>query len=340
MKTSLNLVHVCVRPNARQTSPFIKLSALSVLAFALSLLPAAAKSIQVGNLPGPIAADPVRDFVYVGTNYFFPPTGSGTIVAIDTLTNTTSYTLSVGAVPLGVAVSPDGQFLYLSTSRDTLDVFSLDSRQFLYSYTTGSLPSIPGVSPDGSMVYVPNTLSGTVTAIESGVVSTIKTGGNPEQVAFTPDGKNAYVSTADSAVVINTATHAVTPISGLTEGGFGLAITPDGATVYVTSNTDQIVYAIATSNNSVTPIVIVARTMEVVNYPAVDVTGKFLYVPATPSQVFVIETKNNTVLGEPIAVGNGPTQVALKSPPGLVVPPEIGYCTNNGSTTVSVFKAK
>jgi len=335
MNTPLSSFHLRLRPDPHRILAFIRTSALCVLALSLTPLSAPAKSdpIDVGEFPTFIAADPVRNFVYVAAGTL----GNGTIFAIDTKTNAPVYTLFIGAVPLGVAISPDGQLLYVSTDNNTLDVFSLDLREFLYSYTTGSTPGIPGVSPDGSIVFVPNRGDGTVSAFEGELLTAITTGGAPMQVAFTPDGKNAYVTTGVGISVINIATLSPTPISGLTEGGFGLAITPNGSTVYVTSNLGTIVYAIATSDNSVTPITVSITGLDFLNFPAMDTSGKFLYVPASSftrniNEVLTVETKTNAIFNQTIDVGFLPQQVAIKG--------KFGYCTNVDSNTVSVFKVK
>jgi DNA-binding beta-propeller fold protein YncE len=335
MNASLSSSHLCLRPHPRQILAFIRTSALFILAFGLGPPAAPAGSvnpiiatIDVGASPDSIVADPVRDLVYVAAN--------NQIYAIDTKTNAPVFTLYDGAQINGLAVSPDGQLLFVTTfGNNTMDVFSLDLRQYLYSYTTGVNPIIPGVSPDGSMVYVPNRAAGTVTAFEGELTPiVITTGGNPLQAAFTPDGKKVYVTLEfGGACVIDTATHSPTNIP-LGEGGNGLAITRNGSTVYVTSYTQTVVYAIATSNNSVTPITVSITGLVVLNFPALDASGKFLYVPGTGStnEVITVETKTNAIFNQTTAMGLLPLQVAIKG--------KFGYSANFESNTVSVFKVK
>jgi DNA-binding beta-propeller fold protein YncE len=289
-------------------------------------------TIDLGQYPDDIAVDPVRNLVYVSVGA--SGSGNGGIFAIDTMTNAPVFTLFTGAVPNGMAVSPDGQLLYVTTLANTLDVFSLDLRLFLYSYTTGSAPAIPAVSPDGSMVYVPNNLDQTVTVFEGQLSPVVvPVSGSPFQVVFTPDGKHAYVAHTNGFSVIDTSSHAVTNFT-LADGGHELAMTPDGATVYVSSAGSE-VYAIPTSTNTPAPIATSAPAGSLWGL-ALDGKGKFLYVnsaeSSTPSTVFTIQTKTNTVLNQITTIGFLSYEIAIKG--------KFGYTPNLLSDTVSVFKAK
>lgn len=289
-------------------------------------------TIDIGPYPDDIAVDPVRNFTYVsvGTS----GTGNGEIVAIDTTTNAPVYTLFTGDVPNGMAVSPDGQLLYVTTLANTMQVFSLDLREFLYSYTTGNGPAIPAVSPDGSTVYVPNNLDQTVTAFEGQLTPvTMPVSGRPFQVVFAPDGKHAYVGHSSGLSVIDTSTHIVTN-SSLADGGHEVAITPDGQTVYLTSGGNE-VYAIATSTLAATPITTFASAGTLWGL-ALDAKGKFLYVNSaqisSPSIVITIETKTKTVRNQTTTIGFLSYEIAIKG--------KSGYAPNLFSDTVSVFKVK
>jgi YVTN family beta-propeller protein len=66
----------------------------------------------------------------------------------------------------------------------------------------GSLPQGVAVSPVGTRAYVTNTLSGSVSVINTAtnhVTATIGVGSAPEEVAVSPDGTRAYVTNADWA---------------------------------------------------------------------------------------------------------------------------------------------
>ncbi|MBV8278731.1 MAG: YncE family protein [Verrucomicrobia bacterium] len=287
-------------------------------------------TIDVGPYPDDIAVDPVRNFVYVSVG----TAGSGGIFAIDTVTNAPVFTLFTGAVPNGMAVSPDGQLLYVTTLAGTMDVFSLDLRLFLYSYATGSAPSIPAVNRDGSVIYVPNNTDQTVTAFEGQLSPvTMPVSGSPFQVVFSPDGTHAYVGHTNGFSVIDTSSHTVNDFP-LSQGGHEIAITPNGETVYVSSGGND-VYAIATATNAVTPISTSAPAGTLWGL-VLDHTGKRLYVvsatPNAPSTVITIDTQTNSVLNQTTTVGFLSYEIAIKG--------RTGYTPNLLSDTVSVFKAK
>lgn len=95
------------------------------------------------------------------------------MAVINTVTNTVTATIPVGPGPQGIAVTPDGRHVYVSSA------FSDD-------------------------VSVIATATNTVTA-------TVPVGGGPHNVAVTPDGSHAYVTNADSRMsVIDTADNTVT----------------------------------------------------------------------------------------------------------------------------------
>jgi YVTN family beta-propeller protein len=155
-----------------------------------------------------------------------------TISIIDLSTNTQTFTLTTGGYyPWAVAITPDGKEAYVcnrqsSTGAGTVSVIS----------SLGSTPTITATIPlnqvgsaaiisslDGSKMYVANTLSDTVSVINtsnntvSGTISLAmfngepSVGGLPNNLALSGDGKYLYVSMgADNAVaVIDTATNQV-----------------------------------------------------------------------------------------------------------------------------------
>jgi DNA-binding beta-propeller fold protein YncE len=108
------------------------------------------------------------------------------------------------------------------------------------------------VSGPARAVYVSNGRGGTVTPIATltGVPGPpIPIGRTAGDIAITPDGKTAYVTSDDGVVVpIATATAAAGPAIGV--GGHtpdGIVITPDGKTVHVAVISTNEVVPIATA---------------------------------------------------------------------------------------------
>ncbi|MEU3202556.1 hypothetical protein ABZ702_01475 [Streptomyces cyaneofuscatus] len=93
-----------------------------------------------------------------------------------------------------------------------------------------------------------------VSAATNPVIADISVSG-ADAIAFTPDGKRAYVVGygTHSVTGIDTATRAVTTVIGLPDSGPGnLAVTPDGTAVFVTAYNSNTVQVISTATNTIT----------------------------------------------------------------------------------------
>ncbi|WP_445165919.1 VCBS domain-containing protein [Mycolicibacterium sp. Dal123E01] len=175
-------------------------------------------------------------------------------------TNTLTTTISLNG-PVTVALSPNGTLLYAATwevSTSGVSVINTATRSVVATIPLSSRPLFLAVSPDGSMIYVTNSTTGTGDAIEPGntvsvistatntVTATITVGDYPSDVAFSPDGKFAYVTNAYSGTVsvIDTATNTVThTISAAMSPGF-VTVSPDGHTAYVTDSVSNMISVI------------------------------------------------------------------------------------------------
>ncbi len=135
------------------------------------------------------------------------------------------------------------------------------------------IPNPPGnfvaVSPDGRLAYVTDPQDGKVFPVDlttspATVGAALSVGGNPEGVAFAPDGATAYVAenanTGGSAelIPITVATGAVgTPITDLGPHPFSIAVTPDGQLALVGDSSNGDVYPVSLPSGAVgTPIAI------------------------------------------------------------------------------------
>jgi YVTN family beta-propeller protein len=219
-----------------------------------------------------------------GNTLYFALTGDDELGIIDSQSlNPDNYVLppetdvKVGIDPTGVAVSPDGSQVWVTDTGPQ----------------TG-LPSLGDVS-------VVSTATNTVTA-------TIKLPWtDPREVAFSPSGGTAYVTTSAGVIVFNAASHRV---SGLIPGlgdPQGVTVAPNG-TVYVTNTEQNVVDVINPATNRVT------HTIAVGQLPwqmALSPDASTLYVADPDSDaVSVVSTATNTVTGT-ISVTGAPTAVAV-----------------------------
>lgn len=153
----------------------------------------------------------------------------------------------------------------------------------------------------------------------------------PASMVVTPDGKYLYVAdTTDMAVyVVDTETDMTLPgFVSLTTIPQGMAITPNGTRLY-TANADGTISVIDTMTNMVVNTITGGTT-----FKAIGITpdGSRAYVTDTSSnEVFVIDLATNAVIGSPISVGAGPTNLAI-TPDGKQV-----YVTSLSSNSASVI---
>jgi YVTN family beta-propeller protein/VCBS repeat-containing protein len=347
-------------------------------------------TIPTVGYPDGLAFSPGGKYVYVALsrsgipnpyfpfNPYSPPLGS--VGVITTATNTARFYGSVysgevfspGAAPLitggspsGVAVSPDGKYIYVTGTAGGLSVFdgtatSGTSRKDLVGDGQGVV-----VSPDGSRAY---TSDGTVIRTASnGVYGTkLPSGGWAPAIAISPDGSRVYfVNKTAGTVTVNTTnaytTGGTTVTTTIPVGTSpnAVALSPDGKYAYVTNSGSHTVSVITTATNTVTATIGVPAAGPTAPGPlplaiAVSPDGSVLYItskyggPYSPtngggysSTLSMIDTGTNTFIGTPItlagysAIGSGPATypgAIAVSPDGHQV-----YVANGRGYDVSAF---
>src|SRR5918994_7119121 len=66
-------------------------------------------------------------------------------------------TVPVGNRPRGIALSPDGKYLYICPSDDdTIEIMDTETRKILGRLPSGPDPELLDLAPDGSLIYVAN----------------------------------------------------------------------------------------------------------------------------------------------------------------------------------------
>jgi len=209
-------------------------------------------TIQVGISPRGIAITPNGAFAYVVNSGSNSPGGPASVSVIATATKAVVATIPVGRAPLGIAITPNGAFAYVTNSqefvniRGTVSVISTATNKVVETISVGFGAVAVAIAPDGAFAYVANqgfsleteTVSVIATATNN-VVATIPVGGavygqGPTNVAITPDGAFAYVTTYNvlfengpgTVSVIATATNKVVATIQVGIQPFGVAITP------------------------------------------------------------------------------------------------------------------
>lgn len=264
---------------------------------------------------------------------YVPLTGENAVKVIRISDNTVVATVGVGETPTGVAVTPNGAFVYVANlNNDTVSVIRASDWSPVASIPVKS-PAKVAITPDGAFAYVTNYFGqSTVSVIRTSnntMVATVPVEGiRTWGIAITPDGAFAYVTDlSNNTSVIYTADNSV--VATVPGGARGVAITPDGAFAYVTNETSNTVSVIRTVDN------IVVDTIPVGIRPwgiAITPDGAFAYVTNDGSNnVSVILLSNHTVIAT-VSVGVIPRGVAI-TPDGA-----FAYVANYDSGTVSVIR--
>ena len=182
--------------------------------------------------------------------------GSGTVAVVDTETRLILEEIEVGGGPKSLAVTPDGQLLYVTVGgRETggtdqaIAVIDVATRSVVETIPARRPRGI-AITPDGQFAYVTDRRDGVAVLrlSDNTFITTISESINtPQEVAITPDGSHVYVanngfrdtptSAPENITAIETATNTVVAtvdVSGLVNGfgPWGVTALPDGKKVY------------------------------------------------------------------------------------------------------------
>jgi YVTN family beta-propeller protein len=209
--------------------------------------------------------------------YVLHSTAPAAVAAIDTATNTVVGLTSLPAAQArGMALTPDGTKLYVSTSAaNRVIVVGTAPMSVMATIPVGSFPLGVDISPDGSRAYVATVFSNAVSVIDTTtntVIATVPVGNAPRSARVSPDGTRAYVanSLSNSVSVIDTGTNTTVATVLIEYIPRTLDFSPDGSRAYVANQ--QGVQVIDTASQAVTATIPFSAAIE--GYPAAIVMGR------------------------------------------------------------------
>ena len=129
--------------------------------------------------------------------------GNGSLVTFDLATLAEIRRVAVGTRPIGIAVTPDAQLVFVSNQgSDTVTRVDAVSGVVLSTAPAGAEPTGIAVSPDGTQLYVVNRSANAVTILftaNSALNTTVPSVGTaPVGIAMHPRGTTAYVAAVTS----------------------------------------------------------------------------------------------------------------------------------------------
>lgn len=290
------------------------------------------KAINTGTSPitATITATPEpQSLAYVAN-------GQGKLSVIDLNTNLTVATIQVGIGPMGTAINPYNNRVYVVNQQShTVSVIDRITNTLVTTISTfpGEYPSGAALSPDGTRLYITEHNNNYLTVIntaDNSIITSIPIGQNPWGAVVSPDGKLVYVVTGgdNTITVVNTATNqAIASIPGLHEPN-DICITPDGKYLYVSNYTSGTLSVINTSTNAISATIEIGFNLMDV---AISPDGKKLYVTNSGNNtVSAINTADNTIAAT-IQVGNLPLGLCFSADGSKV------YVINDSASTISVI---
>ena len=231
------------------------------------------------------------------TGYLYVPNeDDNTISVVDISNNSVVATIPVASTPDGVAVSPDGTFVYVASESGFISVINTASNTVTATIPVGSRADFVAFSPDGSLAYVTHWGGDYVSVINTTnntVVTDITVGSGSYSVAVSPDGSRAYVTNEFSGTVsvIDTANNTVVGTINVGNEPTVVAVSPDGTHAYVSNTASATVSVINTANASITATINVAGDPYGI---VVSPDGSHVYV-ATTNSISIIDASSNSV---------------------------------------------
>lgn len=286
--------------------------------------PLAGTTTPVGVSPAPalVVVSPDGRRVYVAQTgdldlSVIPPyPGSSTqVLAMDAATHGTLGTVTLSGVPTGMALSPDGRWLYVVQLGGELSVVDTAS---LAVVRRGSSWGALGIaaSPDGRWLYLP--AENVVHVIDAGTLELadwvrVSWAGSALWPAVHPTGQRLYVATSgyNWGEVVEVDTSAAPMLTRVRETllnielPFGLAISPDGGRLFVpgAGGLDTIDTA------SMTTLMVEGLDPR---GAAFSTDGAAAYVTTGSGELVTVDAATLATTGTPLAVGNDPFGVAVR----------------------------
>lgn len=165
-----------------------------------------------------------------GLRLFAAQRTQDSLLVIDTTSYEPIAQISVKA-PHGIAISPDGQRLYITNSgaNQTVTVVDSSSNAITETIKVGNTPTGLIISPDGSRAYVAVSGDASIAILDlqtHALKATISMDSTPEKIAITPDGKQLFITEmiSNQVSILDTESLQVTHTITLGHGPDGVAI--------------------------------------------------------------------------------------------------------------------
>jgi len=189
-------------------------------------------SVSVGSVPCYLVFNAAGTKAYVANQF------SHSVSVIDVATDTQTRAIPVTGDPLPVAISGDGNTLFVTTNANRLYKIALANDSVVDSLALPATSHHLLMHPNDTLLYVATRDAGTVLEVNWRAMTVARTftlGGRTQGMAISLDRQELYVADEGGAKlhIVTLATgNSPTPIT-LAGGGEGLALSADGTRLYV-----------------------------------------------------------------------------------------------------------
>lgn len=220
--------------------------------------------------------------------------------------------------PFGVAISPDGQKVYVTNAFiHNVSVIDTQTKNLTATIAVGVLPVNVAITPDGRTAYVANMKSNDVTPIDIATNmprTPIPVGTAPVWISIKPDGKMAYVANLDSGDVTPIDLTTNQPLAPIRVGvkPTNIAITLDGRWAYVANYASDFLSLIDLSVNKLKGSIHFHTTGA--TSIGMDPNGVNAYVLIDnefSENIRIIDIANQRLESEVIPVGKDPSSIVV-----------------------------
>ena len=155
----------------------------------------------------------------------------------------TVATVSVGEAPIGIAVNPNTNMIYVVNQiSNTASVIDGKTNGVVKSIAVGKGPISIAVNPNTNMIYVANYDSNTASVIDgktNAVIKNIQTGMNPAGIAVNPNTNKIYLVTRSEdefeefgVSIMDGKTNGVVKSITVGKGPISIAVNPNTNMIY------------------------------------------------------------------------------------------------------------
>jgi YVTN family beta-propeller protein len=283
------------------------------------------REIPVGQNPTAVAANPVRDEVYVVNSG--PPGGQGSVAVINADNNSVAATIPVHRQPVAIAIDPEGKLAYVANSgANSISVLDLKSRREIAQIGVGEDPAAARVSADGKTLVVANRGGNSISIVDTSsrnIRAVFEGCPGASDVVVLPDSSKTFAACSGGHQVMAVQlAHEARPdgrpattdrLESLLDVGHApvqLALKPDGGEVFVSNSLSNSISEIYANTDDVAGAYLMGADPV---HGLVSADNLLLYVGNLHSDYVTVYSIEDGKRTDAIHVGDGPSALAFSA---------------------------